>query len=72
MWGNEKVKLLKVDDIYPDQETISSGNYPIRTAYYAVFRKSESEDSDVRKVVKWILTEEGQQLAEEAGYVKVK
>lgn len=72
MWGNEKVKLLKVDDIYPDQETISSGNYPIRTAYYAVFRKSESQDSDVRKVVKWILTEEGQQLAEEAGYVKVK
>lgn len=72
MWGNEKVKLLKVDGVYPDQETISSGNYPIRTSYYAVFRKSESEDSDVRKVVQWILTEEGQQLAEEAGYVKVK
>ncbi len=72
MWGNENVKLLKVDDVYPDQETISSGNYPIRTSYYAVFRKSESEDSDVRKVVQWILTEEGQQLAEEAGYVKIK
>ncbi|MCD4712101.1 MAG: substrate-binding domain-containing protein [Clostridiales bacterium] len=72
MWGNEKVKLLKVDDIYPDQETISSGNYPIRTAYYAVFRKSELEDSDIRKVVTWILTDDGQQLAEEAGYVKVE
>jgi phosphate transport system substrate-binding protein len=72
MWGNEKVKLLKVDGIYPDQETISSGDYPIRTAYYAVFRKSESVGSDVRNVVDWILTEEGQQLAEEAGYVKVK
>ncbi|MDW7659878.1 MAG: substrate-binding domain-containing protein [Bacillota bacterium] len=72
MWGNEKVKLLKVDDIYPDQETISSGQYPIKTAYYAVFRKSELEDSDIRKVVTWILTDDGQQLAEEAGYVKVE
>lgn len=72
MWGNEKVKLLQVDGIYPDQESISSGQYPIKTAYYAVFRKSEPLDSDIRKVVDWILTEEGQQLAEEAGYVKVK
>ncbi len=72
MWGNEKVKLLQVDGVYPDQESISSGQYPIQTAYYAVFRKSESEGSDIRKVVTWILTDEGQQLAEEAGYVKVK
>ena len=72
MWGNEKVKLLQVDGIYPDQESISSGQYPIKTAYYAVFRKSEPLDSHIRKVVDWILTEEGQQLAEEAGYVKVK
>lgn len=72
MWGNEKVKVLEVDGIYPDQETISNGTYPIRTAYYAVFRKSETTSSDVRKVVNWLLTEEGQQLAEEAGYVKVE
>ncbi|MBE0451492.1 MAG: substrate-binding domain-containing protein [Clostridia bacterium] len=72
MWGNEKVKLLEVDGVYPDQESISSGLYPIKTAYYAVFRKSELEDSDIRKVVIWILTDDGQQLAEEAGYVKVE
>ena len=72
MWGNENVKLLEIDGIYPNGETISSGKYPIKTAYYAVFRSDEAKNSDVRKVVKWILSDEGQQLAEEAGYVKVK
>lgn len=72
MWGNEKIKLLSVNNIYPDKKTISDGSYPICTAYYAVIRKDEPVDSSVRKIVAWLLSEEGQQLAEEAGYVKVQ
>ncbi|KAB3530323.1 PstS family phosphate ABC transporter substrate-binding protein [Alkaliphilus serpentinus] len=72
MWGNDKVKLLEVDGIYPNKDTIRTGEYPIKTAYYAVFRRDEASDSPVRKVVEWILSERGQQIAEEAGYVKIK
>ncbi len=72
MWGNDKVKLLEVDGVYPDKNTISSGTYPIRTAYYAVIRSDEPEDSSSRKLVTWLLSDEGQKLAEEAGYVKLK
>ena len=72
MWGNDKVKLLSVDGIYPDKDTISSGAYPIRTAYYAVIRSDEPQDSNARKLIAWLLTDEGQQLAEEAGYVRIK
>jgi phosphate transport system substrate-binding protein len=72
MWGNKNVKLLKVDGVYPDKTTISTKEYPITTAYYAVFRKDEKANSDVRKIVKWILSDEGQQLAQDAGYVKVR
>jgi len=72
MWGNEKVKLLSVDGVYPDKETIRDGSYPIRTAYYAVMRGSEPADSPVRQIVAWLLSKEGQQLAEEAGYVKAR
>jgi phosphate transport system substrate-binding protein len=71
MWGNEKVKLLSVNNVYPDKETISDGSYPICTAYYAVIRKDEPAESDVRLIINWLLSEDGQNLAEEAGYVKV-
>ncbi len=71
MWKNEKVKLMAVDGIYPDKKTIEDGSYPIRTAYYAVIRSDEPRDSNARKLLDWILSEEGQQIAEEAGYVKL-
>ena len=72
MWGNDAVKLLEVDDIYPNHETISSGDYPFTTAYYAVIRKDSPKDSSERQVIEWILSEEGQALMEESGYVKIK
>jgi phosphate transport system substrate-binding protein len=71
MWGNDKVKLLKVDGIYPDKTTIANGSYPIQTAYYAIFNKNEPANSDVRKIVNWILSDDGQQLMEDSGYVKI-
>lgn len=70
MWKNEDVRLLAVDGVSPDDETISDGSYPIRTAYYAVLRSDEPKESNARKLLEWILSEEGQQVAEEAGYVK--
>jgi len=72
MWGNENVKLLEVDGVYPNSETIRTGEYPIKTAYYAVIRSDEPENSNVRKMIDWILSEEGQNIAEESGYVKIK
>jgi len=71
MWGNDKVKLMKVDGIMPDKTSIANGTYPIQTAYYAVYRKDEAKNSDVRKIVAWILSDDGQQLMEESGYVKL-
>ena len=71
MWQNNKVKLLEVNGIYPDKTTISNGTYPIRTAYYAVLRKDEPKSSNARRLLKWILSDDGQRIAEEAGYVKV-
>lgn len=72
MWGNQNVKLLEVDGVYPNETTIRTGEYPITTAYYAVIRADEPTDSPVRQMIDWILSEEGQNLAEEAGYVKIK
>lgn len=72
MWNNEAVKLLSVEGIAPDQKSISKGTYPIMTAYYAVLRSDEPADSKARKLVDWIRSEQGQQAAEEAGYVRMQ
>lgn len=72
MWGNDNVRLLEVDGVYPNQETIRTGDYPVKTAYYAVIRSEEPKNSKVRKMIDWILSDAGQNLAEEAGYVKIK
>ncbi len=72
MWGNEKVKLLKINGIEPNNETIASGEYPIHTSYYAVIRSDEKKNSEARKIISYLLSKEGQDLAQEAGYVKVK
>lgn len=69
MWKNEKVRLLAVDGIEPKQETIGNRTYPIMTAYYAVLRADEPDDSNVRRLVEWILSKQGQKTVEEASYV---
>lgn len=66
------IKLLGVNGVKPNNKTIQDGSYPIQTAYYIVINKNEPENSDTRKLVKAMLSERGQQVAEEAGYVRVK
>jgi phosphate transport system substrate-binding protein len=72
MWGNPNVRLLTVNGVYPEPATITNRTYPIKTAYYAVFRKDEPQNSAVRKVVDYVLSVAGQALVEESGYVKVR
>lgn len=69
---SDKIKLLEVDGVLPNNETIKNEEYPLETAYYIVFRKDEPEDSDVRKLAEAMLSARGQEVAEEAGYVGVK
>jgi len=72
MWGDENIKLLEVDGIPPTPESITAGTYHFTTAYYAVVRRDEPENSPARQVVSWLLSDGGQTLAEETGYVRVK
>ena len=67
-----KIKLLSVNGIEPNNENIKNETYPLNTAYYIVIRKSEPENSDARKLRDAMLSTRGQAVAEEAGYVGVK
>jgi phosphate transport system substrate-binding protein len=72
MYNKETIKFVKVDGIEPNNETIKSGEYPFTSAYYAVLKKTEIEDSSARRLLAWVLSDEGQKLAEQSGYVPLR
>jgi phosphate transport system substrate-binding protein len=72
MYNKDTIKFIGVDGVVPDNNTISSGKYPFTTSYYAVLRKSEPKYSSSRKLLDWMLSEDGQKLAEKTGYVPLK
>ena len=37
---------------------------------YAITKKGDPQDSSARKLIKWILTDEGQKVVEAGGYVR--
>ncbi len=68
----EELKLLKIDGVMPNDETIANGTYPLSNNTYVVLRKSEPEDSPARKMAEFMLTEAGQVCVENAGYGRLK
>jgi phosphate transport system substrate-binding protein len=72
MYNKETIKFVKVDGVEPNNETIKSEQYPYTSAYYAVLKKSEAKNSNARKLLAWVLSDEGQKVAEQSGYVPVR
>nr|MCR4693040.1 substrate-binding domain-containing protein [Bacillota bacterium] len=65
---NNNLKLLEIDGVYPDEDTIASGEYPLSNNTYIVLRKDEPENSPARKMAEFMLTKEGQSCVEGAGF----
>ncbi len=69
---NDTLKLLKIDSVAPNDETIASGEYPLSNNTYIVIRKDTPKDSPARKVAEFMLTDKGQDCVEEAGFGRLK
>jgi len=67
-YGNDQLKLFSINGIEPNYDTIKTGKYPLLTTYYIVTLKNNGSES-LNKFQEAILTEEGQMLAQDAGYV---
>jgi phosphate transport system substrate-binding protein len=72
MYSKDTIKFVKVDGVEPTNKNISSDAYPYTSAYYAVLRKTEAKDSGARKLLQWILSDEGQKVSEDSGYVPLR
>lgn len=55
------------DAVLPSSETVSNGTYPISRDLYWFF--NGKPDGELKKLVNWALSEEGQKVAEEMDYV---
>ncbi len=71
MYKNDQMKLLGVNGIKPNNETIKNGEYPLRSAYYMVTLK-DNKNKTLTKLKEELLGSNGQKIAEEAGYVPIK
>lgn len=70
MVKNNEIKLLKLNGVEPTKETIRANSYPIASEFYIV--TAGEPRGNVKLLIDWILSEEGQALIEEAGYVSLK
>jgi len=70
MVGNENVKMLSLNGVYPSAENIKNGTYPIIAQFYAIYR-ADNTNENIPVLIDWILSEEGQKIIEETGYVSI-
>ena len=65
---NPEVKMIAVDGVAPTADNVRNNTYPIITPVYAVTYKS-NPNPNVARLVEWILSDEGQYIIEQTGYV---
>lgn len=71
MYDSPDLDFFAVDGIKPSDETIQNSTYPFLNKYYLVMRADEPEDSEVRKLYDYILSEKGKESIRKAGYIPV-
>lgn len=67
---NDSVKMLSLNGVYPSAENIQNGSYPVVAQFYAIYR-ADNENENIKTLIDWILSDEGQTLIEECGYVRI-
>ncbi len=68
--GNRAVKMLSLNGVYPSAENIQNGSYPIIAQFYAIYR-ADNDNENIPVLIDWLLSDEGQQIIEETGYVRI-
>ena len=67
MVGNQAVKMISLNSVYPNTENIKNESYPLVYQFYAVYRK-DNDNPNVKKLIDWLLSPEWQDLIEQCGY----
>lgn len=68
---DKSIKILEIDDIYPDDENISTRTYPLTVPYYYAYKLND-EDDTAEQFVEWMQTDEGLKCIYSAGLIPTK
>lgn len=68
--GNDDVKMLSLNGVYPSKENIENDTYPVIARFYAIYR-ADNENENIPLLINWILSDEGQKIIEDTGYVRI-
>ena len=64
------VKPLKINGVEPTIQNVLSGDYPITKTFYLI---TKGEPSELEKAfIDFVLSEEGQKIMEDMGYIRIK
>jgi phosphate transport system substrate-binding protein len=63
------LKLLAIEGVQPDSNSLSEGTYPLTTEVYAVLRRDLRAGHPARKLVDWLLSPDGQDAVLASGYI---
>lgn len=70
MVQNGSIKLLSIDTVKPSRENIQNGTYPFVSNFYAITRENPSDNT--KRLINWIVSDEGQYLVQQTGYTPIK
>lgn len=70
MDSKKKIKVLKLNGVEASIENILNKTYPVTDSFYAVTVKGK-ETENMKKFIDWILSSQGQEIVEKAGYVSI-
>ena len=68
-YTKDNVKFLNINGIEANDANIKNKSYPLTKVVYAITRKDVPADSNVRTLIKWLLTPQGQKVVAAGGYV---
>ena len=71
MVKNKDVKILKINGVCPELETIKNDTYPLSSSFYAI-TLIDNNKLNVTNFLEWIVSEQGQYLVKKTGYCPIK
>ena len=72
------IKFLAVDGVYPDEDTIRSGEYPLTTQLYAITVIDQNSSNGtyskdtIEPFLEWMTGPQGQKIVADTGYVSLE
>jgi len=69
MAPNDSLKLLAVNGVVPEYKTLQKEEYIYTTEVYAAIRSDLDTASNAYHLYQWLITDEGQSVVEESGYI---